>query len=52
MMNVSLLKFKVPLKWSVIKIESQQHKDNKMNFLLTFKNNEQEKKKGAVEIIR
>lgn len=44
MMNASLLKFKVPLKWSIIKIESQQHKDNKMNFLLTFKNNEGEKK--------
>lgn len=36
MMDASLLKFKVPLKWSIIKIESQQHKDNKMNFFTGF----------------
>lgn len=52
MMNASLLKFKVPLKWSIIKIESQQHKDNKMNFLLTFKIMNRKKNKGAIQIIR
>lgn len=36
MMGASLLRFRAPLKWSIIKIENQQHKDNKMNILLTF----------------